>query len=74
MPEGVDLKNDHGEKEDVAEEYPDVAEFLESKLKEIIDSNKVINVEGEKINKVKLDKQLKEQIKSLGYLQQFSFY
>lgn len=63
-----DLENDFGETMDVAEDNKEIAEFLKNKLNEIINSNKFINVEGQKAEKVEINKELKEQLKALGYL------
>ena len=57
-----------GEKENVYEQYPEIVSFLGDKLNEIIDSNKLVNVDSQKTESFEINKSLKDQLKSLGYL------
>lgn len=63
-----DLESDPLESKDVSRKYPKVTKFLENKLNEIINSNKLPKSKSEKEEKVKIDKQLEKQLKALGYL------
>ena len=65
-----DLENDPGEKTDVSKDHPEVVEFLENKLEEIVNSNKVkLKVEEKERKFYKIDETLRKRLKSLGYLQ-----
>ena len=60
-----DLENDPGEKDDVSEHNKKAIEILKKKLKEALGASKAFAIKSQKI---KLDKQLKEQLRALGYL------
>jgi len=62
------LENDPLEERDVSSENKEIVEFLENKLNEIINSKEFSRVVNEDIEKVHIDDDLQEQLRSLGYL------
>ena len=61
-----DLEHDPSEKNNVSKYDKKTTEILKHKLKETLSANKAIFIKSQKI---KFNKQLKEQLRALGYLE-----